>query len=184
MLAAARVWMPRGTYGYYIENGVPDRLPRPMRDRAMNLMHYFLDTLHEEEFRGSSFAASLVLAGATFADADLPPDASEVVARMAQEKSKALAVAVRMAWGFTDSTRHTRRSSPDDAGRLLAENERVVVLYRILHGEDRLSYNPKTSRVRFGLRDVDLDMLRAKETSEGGRTDTRVSRPRRRRPTP
>ena len=157
MLTLTRPWMPAGLYGHYLLHGVPEGLRDQDRERARDLPRFLMKVIGEEDHGQASFARSLALAGALFSDRELPVDISDTIGRMASNKAEALSESLKWAYGLPGSGNRTPNS--DEAAQLLLDNHSVVAMYRILHGEDRLSYDPGRSQLRYGLAARDIELL-------------------------
>lgn len=160
-LAAAKNWIPGGLHDYYLEYGMPEGLARQDQDRVRDLPKFLWNTLQEDDERNGTFDRSLTLAAALFADRDLPTEISDVIGSMALNRANALREAMEATWHRRSSSHQHYTLVVSKAAELLAENERVICLYRILHGEDRLAYEPSSNRVKYGLEPYDVVDLKS-----------------------
>ena len=152
--------MPNGLHKHCLEHGLPESLTGQDRERARNLPGFLWDVLQEDDRRRGTFDRSLSVAAALFADGDLPTGISEVVGSMALNRERSLQRATKTAYDKQGRPNIGSSLNPSEAADMLAENGRVVALYRILHGEHRLAHASESGRVRFGLPHHYIDFLR------------------------
>ena len=162
LLAAAKAWMPGGLHNYYLEHGLPEGLPQRDRDRAVDLPRFLWDVMQEDDRRGGTFDRSLAIASAIFSDGDLPIDISGTIGHMALNRANALGASMSAIYDRRGGTYYRYDLSRSEATDMLAENDRVISLYRILHGEDRLAYEPAGNKVRYGLSPYDVADLKSR----------------------
>ena len=176
LLAAARPWLPGGLHGHFLKHGFPEGLPKKEHARVRDLPRLVLEAIDEDDATDALFNRSLSLAKAVFADGDLPLDVSEFVHRRAQDRMRALRAEMKRARADGGDRPGPPSLTSEQVRHLLGENDRVVALYRILHGEDRLAYSPDKSQVHFGISEDDVEFLYSASSSPAS---SPAARPRR-----
>ncbi len=159
LIIRSRRWLPEGLYGFYIKHGLPEGATKRDKEQTKDLAGTLLQIIRSDE-QSRSFKRSLVVSGAIFADSDLPTWLAEIVQTMAYTKLSALHTSLGLSKNPRSISKKLIFINPQVARRVLKENDEIIMLYRILHGEDRVQFNPSTSGINYGLSSIYVGALK------------------------
>lgn len=160
LILKSRKWLPKGLYGFYIEHGLPEGVTRRDQEQAKDLPGLLVQMVRDDD-RSGSFKRSLAAAGAIFSDSDLPSWVANIVQVLAYTKLTALHTSAGLSANPRVPSKKLIYVNPEYAKKMLKENNNIITLYRILHGQDRLEYYPSTKGVRYGLSSMYVDTLKS-----------------------